>query len=208
MSTGKVVLEVPLAPDVERFAPAHGAKGIAAEAFDALVRRHQRQIYRILLLELRDTDAAETLTQECFLRAYAKRGGFRGEASVGTWLIRIALNLALDHLKSRRLAFWRLLGRARREQDPAWDAALPAPDPHPERRIIAREQLAAVWAKVERLPSRQRNCFLLRYVEEMPVGEIARAMQLEVGTVKAHLARAVGAVRRHLEERDTRCEDI
>ena len=209
MSTGKAVLEVPLAPIVERITPAHGAPGISAEAFDALVREHQRRIYRILLLQLRDADAAETLTQECFLRAYAKRGDFRGEASIGTWLVRIALNLARDHVKSRRLAFWRMLGRARREGDPvSRDLILPDPDPHPERRAIARERLTAVWAKVERLPNRQRTCFLLRYVEEMSIGEIARAMQLEAGTVKAHLTRAVGAVRRHLQEWEGPCEDI
>jgi RNA polymerase sigma-70 factor (ECF subfamily) len=209
MSTGNAVLEVPLTPIVEQLAPAQGAHGISAEAFDALVRTHQRQIYRILLLQLRDADAAETLTQECFLRAYAKRRDFRGEASIGTWLIRIALNLARDHAKRRRVAFWRLLGRDRREGDPgARDVALPDPDPHPEQRLIARERLAAVWAKVDRLPSRQRTCFLLRYVEEMPIGEIARAMQVEVGTVKAHLAGAVGALRRHLQEWEKPCEDI
>jgi RNA polymerase sigma-70 factor, ECF subfamily len=209
MSTGNAVLEAPLAPIVERVAPAQGAQGISAEAFDALVRAHQCQIYRILLLQLRDADAAETLTQECFLRAYAKRDDFRGEASIGTWLIRIALNLARDHAKSRRMAFWRLLGRDRREGDPgSRDAALPDPDPHPERRLIARERLAAVWARVDRLPGRQRTCFVLRYIEEMPIGEIARAMQVEVGTVKAHLAGAVGTLRRHLQEWEKPCEDI
>lgn len=198
-----------MTPIVEQFAPAQGAHGISAEAFDALVRAHQRQIYRILLLQLHDADAAETLTQECFLRAYAKRGAFRGEATIGTWLIRIALNLARDHAKSRRVAFWRLLGRARREGNlVSRDAVLSDPDPHPERRLLARERLAAVWAKVERLPGRQRTCFLLRYVEELPIGEIARAMQLEVGTVKAHLAGAVGALRRHLQEWEKPCETI
>ena len=209
MSTGNGILEVPLGQIVERIAPAQGAHGISAEAFDALVRAHQRQIYRILLMQLRDADAAETLTQECFLRAYAKRRDFRGEASIGTWLIRIALNLARDHMKSRRMVFWRLLGRAQREGDLASpEALLPDPDPHPDRRLIARERLAAVWANVDRLPSRQRTCFMLRYVEEMPIGEIARAMQVEVGTVKAHLAGAIGALRRHLQEWEKPCEAI
>jgi RNA polymerase sigma-70 factor, ECF subfamily len=209
MSTGKAILEMPSAPIVEQGVSAQAVRGIPAEAFEDLVRTHQRQIYRILLLQLRDADAAETLTQECFLRAYAKRSAFRGEASIGTWLVRIALNLARDHAKSRRLAFWRLLGRARGEGNPAArDAVLPDPAPHPERRLIARERLAAVWATVDRLPGRQRTCFALRYVEELPIEEIARAMQLEVGTVKAHLARAVGAVRRHLREQEEPCEDI
>jgi RNA polymerase sigma-70 factor (ECF subfamily) len=182
--------------------------GITA-AFNDLVREHQRRIYRILLTLVRDMDAAETLTQECFLRAYAKRGDFRGEASVGTWLVRIAINLARDHAKSRRLAFWRLLTRDGRSGDPLAIALhLSDPEPLPDRVFIARERLAAVWAKVAGLPRRQRTCFLLRFVEGMPLEMIARAMELEVGTVKSHLARAVGAVRRHLKEREGPCEDI
>src|SRR5882672_10230408 len=84
-------------------------KGIAMEAFDDLVRQHQRRVYRVLFLLLRDPDAADTLTQECFLRAYQKRDGFRGESSADTWLLRIAVNLARDHLRNRRAGFWRRL---------------------------------------------------------------------------------------------------
>ncbi len=89
-------LEATLAPFSERTSPAEGAGGRTAEACDDLVRVHQRRIYRILLMLVRDRDAAETLTQECFPRAYAKGGDFRGEANVGAWLVRIALNLARD----------------------------------------------------------------------------------------------------------------
>ncbi len=191
-------LEATLTPTFERTVPAEGA-GITAEAFTDLVREHERRIFRRLLMLVRDADAAETLTQECFLRAYAKRDAFRGEASIGTWLVRIAVNLARDHAKSRRLAFWRLLMREGPSDGPGdFTGRMPDPAPLPERILIARERLAAVWARVDRLPSRQRTCFLLRFVEEMPLPQIAQVMQLEVGTVKSHLARAVGAVRQHL----------
>jgi RNA polymerase sigma-70 factor (ECF subfamily) len=201
-------VEATLGSIVERTEPADDASGITAEAFEDLVRVHQRRIYRILLLLVRDADAAETLTQDCFLRAYAKRREFRGEASAGTWLVRIALNLARDHAKSRRLAFWRLLARDGRRGDPMAFVDLSDTGPHPLRMLIARERLAAVWATVDRLPGRQRACFVLRFVEEMSLEHIARAMQVEVGTVKSHLARAVGAVRRHLQEWEKPCEDI
>ncbi len=186
---------------IREFAPAKATAAIDISVFEDVVRTHQRQIYRILLFQLRDADAAETLTQECFLRAYAGRRSFRAEASIGTWLIRIALNLARDHVRSRRLAFWRRLRWARpREEKEFRDNLTPDPDPSPERRLLARERLRDVWVIVDRLPARQRTCFLLRYVEELPIGEIARALQLEIGTVKAHLARAIGEVRRHLKE--------
>ena len=79
------------------------------EDFDALVLAEQRRIYRVLLAMLRDPDAADSLTQECFLKAYEQRKRFRGECSMRTWLMRIAINLARDHVKSRRWQFWRKL---------------------------------------------------------------------------------------------------
>jgi RNA polymerase sigma-70 factor (ECF subfamily) len=172
--------------------------GIRAEDFDELVREHQRRIYRVLLSLTRDPDAADTLTQECFLRAYQKRNTFRGEASVGTWLVRIAVNLARDHGRNRKRAFWaRLMGGWRRDDDGTAVAALEVADPaaSPEQTAAAREQLAAVWAVADQLAPQQRTIFLLRFAQEMSLAEIAETLELEVGTVKAHLFRAVGAVR-------------
>lgn len=83
--------------------------------FSALVQQHQPRIYRVLLGMLHDPDAAETLTQECFLKAFQNRGGFRGEASVGTWLVRIAINLARDHRRNRLRAFWQKLFAASKD---------------------------------------------------------------------------------------------
>ena len=186
-----------------KYAPTDTVHGIPREAFDHLVVTHQRRIHRILLTLLRDGDAADTLTQDVFLRAFERRAAFRGEASVGTWLVRIALNLARDYRRNRRLAFWRCLVRNSQPHDGA-DVARWVPDPRPsaERTIVAREQLAAVQATVNRLSHRQRACFVLRFVEAMTLEEIAETLQLEVGTVKAHLSRAVGSVRRRLAARE------
>jgi RNA polymerase sigma-70 factor (ECF subfamily) len=192
-----------------RNAPTEEVGTISVETFDHIVVTHQRRIHRILLAMLRDAEAADTLTQEVFLRAFQKRASFRGDAAVGTWLIRIAVNLARDHKRSRCLAFWRHLSRTGRSST-ATEVAPWVPDPTPsaERTIVARERLAAVRAVVDRLSHRQQTCFLLRFVEGMTLEEIAETLQLEVGTVKAHLARAVGAVRRQLTEREGPCEDI
>jgi RNA polymerase sigma-70 factor (ECF subfamily) len=183
-------------------APTDTARGIPLEAFDQLVVTHQRRIHRVLLTLLRDGDAADTLTQEVFLRAFQKRADFRGEARVGTWLVRIALNLAKDHRRNRRLAFWRRLVRHDQSRD-GTDVALWVRDPAPsaERTIVARERLAAIQVAVDRLSHRQRTCFVLRFVEAMTLEEIAETLQLEVGTVKAHLSRAVSTLRRRLAER-------
>jgi RNA polymerase sigma-70 factor, ECF subfamily len=171
------------------------------EDFDAVVTAHQRRIYRVLLGMLRDPDAAETLAQECFLRAYQHRETYRGEAGVGAWLVGIAVNLARDHARNRRAGFWRKLFANRREENHA-EAGETVADRHatPEQELMAREGVRALWKAAGKLPAKQRAVFLLRFVEEMSLEEIAQAMGVRTGTVKSHLARAVSTMRRALKE--------
>ncbi len=174
--------------------PGVAAEQITPDTFEAIVRENQKRIFRLLLALLRDSDEADNLTQECFLRAFRKRASYRGEAGIATWLMRIAINLACDRGRNRRLAFWR---RLQRGQD---DAAQTVADRRqtPEEALLVREKAGAVWSMVERLPDKQRAVFVLRFGEEMPLDEIASAMEVDVGTVKAHLWHATRAVRRHL----------
>ena len=167
--------------------------------FDAVVREHRTAVFRFLLATLRERELAENLTQECFLRAYQARQGFRGAASVRTWLIRIALNLVNDHRKSARLRFWRRVAETSLDVEFTGDW-LADRRSSPEAEAAAREQVRTVWRAAAGLSARQRTVFLLRFVEEMEIREIAAAMGLREGTVKAHLFRAVDAVRRKLRE--------
>ena len=178
------------------------AEGLADADFDQLMRLHQRRIYRLLLGMVRDPEAADTLTQECFLRAWRKRSSFRGEAAIATWLLRIAVNLARDHARNRRLAFWRRLFSAPAEDAHAQAERLPSLRASPEQALVARQELDAVWKVVEALPQQQKAVFLLRFVEEMSLEEIAQALVLRPGTVKSHLFRALGAVKARLGARE------
>lgn len=174
-----------------------GTAGITAGEFDGIVLANQRRIFRLLYSLVRDHDTADTLTQECFLRAFRKRHSFRGEASVTTWLVRIATNLARDYSRNQRLAFWRKLFRGSRDQrGETQPIEIPDPMPSPERVLLVREQLESVWAVMEQLPHQQRTAFALRFASDMSLGEIAGVVDLEVGTVKAHLYRAICAVKK------------
>jgi RNA polymerase sigma-70 factor, ECF subfamily len=172
----------------------------AALEFSSIVQAHRPQIFRFLLSSTRDADLAETLTQECFLKAYRNWGGFRGESSVMTWLMRIAINLEKDHWRNRRLQFWRHTQTNSVDMDEASDW-LPSGERSAEQQILAREQVGHVWKAVEGLSPRQRRVFLLRYVEDMELSEIALATGLSEGTVKAHLSRALVKVRAELREK-------
>ena len=170
------------------------AEDVAAQEFAALAASHRPQIFRFLLASTRDVDLAETLTQECFLKAHCHWSNFRGESSALTWLMRIAINLQKDHWRSRRIRFWRLTRSNAVDADEAGNW-LPSGASSPEQQLLAREQVKRVWKAVDGLSGRQRTVFLLRYVEEMEIAEIGEATGLSEGTVKAHLSRALGRVR-------------
>lgn len=169
----------------------------AAHEFAAVVERHRPQIFRFLLASTRDVDLAETLTQECFLRAHRNWANFRGESSAATWLMRIAINLQKDHWRNRRMQFWRHTRTNSVDLDEAGEW-LPSGESSQEERLLARERVSQVWQAVKGLSERQRTVFLLRYVEERELNEIAQITGLSVGTVKAHLSRALGRVRAEL----------
>lgn len=173
------------------------AQPIAAHEFAHIVVAHRPQIFRFLLASTRDIDLAETLTQECFLKAHRNWAGFRGESSALTWLMRIAINVQKDHWRNRRLQFWRTTRTNSVDVDEAGEW-LPSTESSPEQQLLAREKVDKVWEVVARLSQRQRSVFLLRYVEEMDIAEIAGATGLSDGTVKAHLSRALSRVRAEL----------
>jgi RNA polymerase sigma-70 factor (ECF subfamily) len=173
------------------------AEEIAAQDFTCVVQNHRPQIFRFLLASLRDVDLAETLTQECFLKAHRNWGSFRGESSALTWLMRIAINLQKDHWRNRRMQFWRHTQNNSVDLDEASEW-LPSGESSAEQQLLAREQVKRVWKSVAGLSERQRTVFLLRYVEERDLSEIAQATGLSEGTVKAHLSRALGKVRAEL----------
>jgi RNA polymerase sigma-70 factor (ECF subfamily) len=168
--------------------------------FESLVRQHRPRIFRFLLASLRDPETAENLTQDCFVRAFKARDQFRGGSRVGTWLMHIAANLVRDHEASSRLKFWRR--KLRSDLDPNdisdW---IPDQQKSPEAMALAKEQVEAIWSAAASLSERQRTVFLLRFVEDMDLLEIAAVTGMKEGTVKTHLFRAVQSVRLGLEER-------
>jgi RNA polymerase sigma-70 factor (ECF subfamily) len=174
--------------------------GWSAAEFDGLVREHEAKIYRVLWCDLRDDEAAANLTQDCFLKAYRARAEFRGEASVSTWLVRIAINLARDYRRNRRQSFWRrLLSGNDREAELAAGTAVDG-TPRADRALLAREQLQRTMETVKALSPQQQTVFHLRFLEELSLEEIALAMDIEIGTVKSHLSRAVSALRQQRDK--------
>src|ERR1019366_7150937 len=132
------------------------ADEIAALEFSSVAASYRPQIFRFLLASTRDVDLAETLTQDCLLKAHRNWASFRGESSVMTWLMRIAINLQKDYWRNRRLQFWRHTRTNAVDLDQASDW-LPSGERTVEQRMLAREKVAKVWRSVENLSDRQRT---------------------------------------------------
>jgi len=165
----------------------------AAGGFDALVSRHRDQVFRVALSVLgpgAEADA-EDVAQEVFVRAYRRLGSFRGESRVGTWLYRVAFNLAVDH---RRRA-----GRRGEELGGETLDALPASGGDPHRVARDGESARLVRRLLDTLPEAQRAALHLHYWMGHTVAEIAELLDLAEGTVKSHLHRGRARLREELE---------
>src|ERR1700733_4748949 len=112
--------------------------------FEELVRLYRSKVFRFALASLRDVDAAETVTQDCFLRAYQARERFRQDCSMQTWLMQIAVNLIRDHNRNRRWQFWRRASLTAQSADLAGHTIADRAQ-SPEALALLKEKVAAIW---------------------------------------------------------------
>jgi RNA polymerase sigma-70 factor (ECF subfamily) len=158
------------------------------QAFDLIVERHRRAIYQVCYRFTGNHEDASDLTQDAFVRAYRALPRFKGEAALGTWLYRIAVNVALNHASSRRPPPEPL-----ESTDPP-DVVTERPDAP----VFRAERARVVRAAIARLPRKQRATLVLRVYHELPHEEIARLLGSSVGAVKANFFHALGNLRRLL----------
>jgi RNA polymerase sigma-70 factor (ECF subfamily) len=168
--------------------------GTELDDIDALVRTYRPRLLRFVAFSIGDADLAESITQDCFLKAYNGRESFRGDCSVNTWLTSIAVNLIRDQQRLQKFRFWR---QARATAIDVTDAAnfLPSHESSPEARVLVQEKAKQVQAAMKSLSDKQRSVFLMRFVEDMELQEIAAATKMPLNTVKTHLHRALKSVR-------------
>jgi RNA polymerase sigma-70 factor, ECF subfamily len=164
------------------------------EDIDALVRTYRPRLLRFVTFSIGDADLAESITQDCFLKAYNGRASFRGDCAVNTWLTSIAMNLIRDQQRLQKFRFWR---QARATAIDVNDAAnfLPSKECSAESRVLVKEQTRQVQAALANLSVNQRSIFLMRFGQDMELAEIAAAIHMPLNTVKTHLHRALKSVR-------------
>jgi RNA polymerase sigma-70 factor (ECF subfamily) len=170
-------------------------------AFDVLVARYQERAYRIAWSIVRNGDDARDVSQDAFIRLYQNAGRFQRRAKFSTWFYRILVNLALDH--RRRHRWWqRALGDGV-STDPDAPTPLehaPSLDPGPDEDAARRELMGRLWSEVDQLSPQQRAALLLQ-IEGLSTTEIAGVLDCAEATVRVHLHRALGALRKTMGAR-------
>ena len=173
-----------------------------AAAFEEWVAERSGEIYGLLFRLTENSEEARDLTQETFLRAFQSIGRFRGEADLGTWIYRIAINQARNR--------WRWWRRRRRDSTVSLDAAqgqskqpliatLVEVSENPEQQTLAHEREVALRKALQKLGMSYRETVILRDIEGLSYEEIAATLGINVGTVKSRLARGRQELRRRLE---------
>jgi RNA polymerase sigma-70 factor (ECF subfamily) len=177
-------------------------------AFEVLMRRHNRALFRTARAILRDDAEAEDALQEAYLQSYRQMASFRGEARLSTWLARIVANEALMRLRkhARRSAIVPLQpGVAVEELNQIAEASM---DKEPESSARRAEIRKLLEQRIDALPGAYRAVFMLRAVEEYSVEETAQILQIPEATVRSRFFRARSLLREGLaSEVDLACED-
>ena len=167
-------------------------------AFDVLVQKYQSKIIQLANRYVHDQDEAMDIAQEAFIKAYKALGRFRGDSAFYTWIYRIAINTAKNHLASQ----------ARRVRDVTVDideAQVHDLNPAlkdnatPERMAMRDEIQAAVADALEQLPEDLRLAITMRELEGMSYEDIALAMECPIGTVRSRIFRARDAINQRVE---------
>ena len=162
------------------------------EQFEEVTRLYWLPVFRFVLTVVRDKNVAEDVTQDCFFKAYKGWKQFRGDSTVRTWLIRIAVNVIHNLHRGKHVQFW---SRASHMDPTSISESIPDLKPSPEAEVVSQERLRQIWTAVELTSAKQQRVFHLRFREDLECHEIAERMGISEGAVKVHLFRAVQAVR-------------
>jgi len=170
-------------------------------AFEALMRRLNRRLFRLARATLRDDAEAEDALQEAYLAAHRSIGAFRGDASLSTWLSKLVLNECLGRLRrqARRqnvVPMVALEGDVQREVEMTESRDVPAPDVA----LVRAEMRALLERKLDELPEGFRTVFVLRAVEEMSVEETSQVLGIPEATVRSRHFRARSLLRESLAQ--------
>jgi RNA polymerase sigma-70 factor (ECF subfamily) len=187
-------------PVSDELALVNAAKKGDVTAFEELVRRYDRNVFRIANHITQNREDAEDVVQDAFLKAYSNLGQFQGQSKFYTWLVRIAVNEALMRLRRRRPERMVSLDEDVKTEDDSVPREVADWSPNPEQ-LYGQGELKEILTKtIQGLPASFRTVFVLRDVEGLSTEETADALNLSIPAVKSRLLRARLQLRERLSK--------
>jgi RNA polymerase sigma-70 factor (ECF subfamily) len=168
----------------------HAFKAGDQPSFDALVTKYKDRIYRMAFGMLHDSNEADDITQEVFLKVYLKIKSFKESSSFFTWLYRIAVNECLNGLRKKKRLPLSLDAPLADDNPEIFGATLLSPERDIEAQLISTEQAALLHTLIDALPEKYKAAYVLRMMADFSYREIAEILQLPEQTVKIRLFRA------------------
>lgn len=190
----------PMAADASDLELALRAASGDEMAFEAIMRRHNRLLFRTARAILKSDTDAEDVVQQAYLQAWQALGDFRADAKLSTWLVRIVVNEALGQLRRRQLKVVPLeaVMVSTAQMDASWQQD--DMDRSPDRAAMRSELRRIMEARIDLLPDDFRRVFMLRGVEEMSVEEVSQILEIPEATVRTRFFRARSMLREGLSQ--------
>lgn len=170
------------------------------DLFEVLVARYEKSIFNYVYGLVRQRQEAEDLTQEAFVKAFFALQTYNCSFEFSTWMYRIARNVCLDYFRRQKIRSFLSLNAPVREEEEGEFGDFLADGKDPEEGVLEGELLERLSKAIGELPLKFREVIVLHYVEELPYEEIAKILNLPVGTVKTYIHRAKGKLKELLGE--------
>jgi RNA polymerase sigma-70 factor, ECF subfamily len=184
-------------PELDKNLIASALSG-SQDAYRELMERHRAAIFHIVFKFVREKEASADLVQETFMKAFASLETYRSEYKFSTWLYRIAANSAIDYLRKQRI---RTLSLDSHSDDEESSASMDVADLsyHPEMELEERERRISIQDAIDSLPEKYRIVIMYRHKDDRSYEEIAEALGIPIGTVKARIFRARELLKKKLK---------
>ena len=170
------------------------------QAYDELMNRYRNAVFHLMYKRLNNREDADDLTQEAFTKAFHKLHTYTPTYAFSTWLFKIANNNCIDHVRRKKLRFYSIDEPIQGDSKRDYSDHIKADILNPEQEVMHGQKISMVREQIGKLSYKYRLMIEMRFFEEMSYDEIARELDIPLGTVKAQLFRAKEMMREQLQQ--------
>lgn len=172
-------------------------------AYKQLLENYRGAIYNLLYKMVRNREETEDLVQEAFIKAFKALPSFNEEYAFSTWLYKIAINNCIDHMRKKKLKTYSI-NKPVQSKDGELEREFPDTSMSPDKHVLSTERANIIGTAIDELPENYKRAIILRHTEERSYEEIAKILNIPLGTVKARIFRAREMLKKKLKGKNLR----